>query len=162
MTDTAVYTEENKRDQDNRVHDALAASDFELQELLDWIFGPEDEGEEASFSITLSLPSGVMAGLVIPRKVWTRRTNEALRSAGAEKLADVRQRTSDDYEPLRKDARAAREAEGRPLPPRQFIHLKDVQLKSGGETFNLHNARVNLAHVSAWDLSSWASPTAGG
>lgn len=158
MTEAVELTAEQKRIQDERISDELSASDFELQTLLDLMFGSEDEGVDASFGITLSLPSGIIGGTAITREAWTQRLNDLLRSAGANKLAEVREQIHSAVEPKRKEARAAQEAEGRPVPPRGFIHLKDAQLQSGGQTFKLKNTRVDLTHVSAWELGSWTTP----
>lgn len=161
MTEGVVLSDEQKRGQDERINDELSASDYELQTLLDLMFGDEDQGVDASFGITLSLPSGVIGGTAITREAWTRRMNDTLRSAGAEKLAEAREQIFEAVEPKRKEMRAAHEAEGRPLPPRGFIHLKDAELQSGGQTFRLKNTRVDLTQVSAWELGSWTSPSNG-
>ena len=60
----------------------VVGADQELQALLDLMFGVEDQGDDASFGITLSLPSGVLAGMAITRKMWSKRMNETLRAAG--------------------------------------------------------------------------------
>lgn len=161
MTEAAVFTDQEKREQDERITDELSASDYELQTLLDLMFGSEDEGVNASFGITMSLPSGVIGGTAITREVWTARLNDMLRTAGAEKLAEAREQIFEGVEPKRKEVRAALEAEGRPVPPRGFIHLKDAELQSGGQTFKLKNTRVDLTKVSAWELGSWTTPPMG-
>lgn len=158
MTDAVQLTDEEKR-LDEQIYDDLAKSDSELQDLMNLVFGSEDEGENASFGITLFLPSGVIAGTAISRRAWTARLNEALRGAGAngDKLAEAREQIFDAVEPKRKEVRAEAEAQGRPIGPRGFIHLKNAELKSGGQTFNLTNTRVDLGHVSGWELGSWVS-----
>lgn len=158
MTEAVELTDEQKRAQDERIIDERSSSDAELQTLVDLMFGSQDEGVDASFGITLSLPSGVISGMAITREAWTRRLNDLLRAAGSEKLAEARELIFDAVEPKRKEAWAALDEEGRPTPPRRFIHLKDAELQSGGKVFRLKNTRVDLAQVSAWELGSWTTP----
>lgn len=157
MAEAVDITEEEKREEDKRVVGELLKADGELQDLFDLMFGIEDQGEDSSFGITLSMPNGVLGGMAIPRKTWSKRVNESLRSGmgnGGGQVAEVREQLAELFESRQKEARAERRQEGRPLPPRGFIHLKDAELRSGGQSFSLGNVRVDLSHVSAWTLGT--------
>ena len=158
MTEVVESTDEQKRAHDARTSDLLSVADFELQDLLNLAFGSEDQGDANSLGMTFVLPAGVMSGTVIAGSAWSKLVNEQLRSGGIENLAAAREREAGIMDTLRKEVRAAHRAEGRALPPRQHIHLRDAELRSGGESFQFPTARVSLSQVSAWQFGSWNPP----
>jgi hypothetical protein len=147
-------TDAKKAEIDKKIRADLAASDVELQELLDLVFGRDDQGVDSSFGLTLVTAGGVISGTAITHAAWAERLNEALTKAGAGSIAEVRRKIDAEVDGQFTELNKAREAESRPLPPRRFVHLKDVTLM--GTNVRLQNTRVRLSSVNAWELGSWA------
>ncbi|MHA7303521.1 hypothetical protein ACX80M_20435 [Pseudarthrobacter sp. MDT1-22] len=151
-------SEADKAEIDKKIRADIAASDMELQELMDLIFGHDDQGTDSTFGITVLTSGGVISGTAVPHAAWTGRLNDALIRAGASKVVEVRRSIEDSTAEVIAKMKEARDAESRPVPPRGFIHLKDVTVFAGGSSVKLANTRVRLSSIHAWDLGSWTEP----
>jgi hypothetical protein len=150
-------TQEEKDDIDDRIRKARPSVDTELQDLLDMVFGADNEHEDGRISMTLVTPGGIISGTAINGRRWHQQQIErfeAVPGGGGAPIAANMKAIDELALPKIKEYREAANAEGRPRPVRAYVHFGEVRVQNGGTTTKLNNLRVNLRTVVAWDPAS--------
>jgi hypothetical protein len=148
----AVDTPEQKEHRDSMAKQTWYDVDSDLNDVLDGVFGREDDDPDAFIMLTVVAQGAVISGTAVPRVVYIEKLASALDAAGAgERIRSL-------YEAGRKVAQEL-EATGAEFPSqRSSINFVDARVWSGTGVFETKSLNVALRHVSAWSLGAFHSP----
>lgn len=157
MTDAATPSEPEYPIENDP--DGLTVADFEtkdwvLQSLLDLIFGPLDENQDASFNLTLDVGGTIVTGLAITEDAWSGLVAKSVGVASSrhgETFEKILTALSGPFKEMAKE----RSETDTPIPPRKFVHLRDVSIHGGGTTIITADLwRATLSDVTGWTVGS--------
>lgn len=127
--------------------------DLYLDILMDFVLGSNNDSEDGSFGITLSLQGQAISGLAISHDAWTRHFVDQLREASSG-LGDAMSTLFDNFNARNREVAARAESSEQLRPSRRFIHLRDATVFTGTTRLNVGLTRVALDDVSGWSLGS--------
>ncbi|NNC10335.1 hypothetical protein HII28_00350 [Planctomonas sp. JC2975] len=126
----------------------IGAYDLYLSALISWVVGIDDEHEEGTASVTLTVPGAVVSGQIISRGAWRKAVAAQVGSFNepAGKGLDELFGTFEEEIPKGPEARNER----------LHIHLGDVSLWQDGsnEPLRFKTWRGRLTQVSGWSIGS--------
>ncbi|MBD8466783.1 hypothetical protein IFU30_10940 [Plantibacter sp. CFBP 8798] len=155
-TEEAPVLHDYTNDPDGYTRKDIQAVDFMLQSFVAGAFGLEQEDTDASFGITLNVSGLVISGNAIPLGRWTRLTLEKVKP-NSEVMAEAFTMITDSMtEAVSKRFKRRTEA-NLPTPYNKFLHLKDVTIFTPGETLQPDLWRVNVEHVTGWNLGMFSA-----
>lgn len=149
----AVDTPEQKEHRDAMAKQTWYDVDSDLNDVLDSVFGRNDDDPDTFIMLTVIAQGAVISGKAVPRVVYIENLASGVDAAGG-----AGERIRSQYEAGRKVAEEL-EATGAEVPAqRTFVSFVDARVWSGTGVFETKSLRVALRHVSAWSLGAFDTP----
>lgn len=135
--------------------DTLPADDF-LEKVLAIVFGPDDTNHGA-IGLTLATEGVIVVGIAISEDEWAQGVISTLTQA-SEPMGTLLTTFHEKNQDNRVEVRKRRGAESRPMPAREFIHMKDVVLHGGAGEVRRAFWRIPVSAVTGWSTETYALP----
>lgn len=151
VKETPAWDEAN--DPDGVTSEMLAAKDWVLDLLLDFVTGPESD-QDGTIALTVNSGGVVISGLVVSSSEYQRRAADQLRDGGAGEAADAFERILTAARRSSTEESQRRQEAGLPTAARRFLHMRDTRVRSATEYIDTPLWRGNLSDISGWSFGS--------
>lgn len=134
--------------------EASRTYDYRLANILDMMFGFDDQHKDSSIALSVLVAGATVRGLAIHRESWETEQIEKLQASGEpshDMLAQMLKAMFDTDSELDADFKAE-------YPERRYvrrwIHFRDATVSTGGQAVEYPYFRVSLDSVQGWSLGS--------
>ncbi|MGF6821168.1 hypothetical protein M2317_000054 [Microbacterium sp. ZKA21] len=142
-------TAQESHEADDEVTLADARPKDWMLEALARIYGGADG--KSSLGLTIQSNGATISGMMITTEAFLTILGAQFKTAGTDALEPLLKRWAEDMAEF--DATNEKLAEqGKNVPARQYIHMRDVRVFSGSATIELAIWRGTLADVTGWSL----------
>ncbi|NJC23627.1 hypothetical protein BJ994_002703 [Arthrobacter pigmenti] len=137
MTDASPSTDDDIQlydftdDADGITREMVSPRDFQLETLLDFAFGVDDEMKEGMISLTVHSQGTVISGTAIHPDAWADEMVENMAPIGDGGLSMGFKKVYENVAENREEMRARRTGKYRPWPARRYLHMKEVLINPG-------------------------------
>lgn len=146
-------------DPDGYTLEDVRPKDIYLDTILDFYTGSNDQGGGA-IGLTLQLNGAIVSGIAISRKAWLDATVDSLTLAAGSEVGGAVGSVFNYINDMYVERRTKREEADLPYRRREFLHMKEVRVTTGGanDYYGLPFWRGSLNDVTGWSLGSWNPP----
>ncbi len=140
-------------DPDGVTREEVRYKDLYLQLLMAVVLGRRNDSADGRFGVTANSGGLLVSGLAISHKAWEEFWLEQLRGPSPE-LADAMREGLASLTALQDEVWERREAQDRPNPSPQFLHLRDATLYPSGTPVRIGLWRCPIASIHGWTLGT--------